>query len=384
MPSVVKRDPLNPFPWYAAMRQSEPVFLDQSGVWHVFQHAHVQRVLSEWQTFSSERSEPGGGPESALGASLISTDPPRHRQLRSLVTQAFTPRAVEDLAPSIASIVDSLLDQAAERGHEVDLIADLATPLPVTVIAQLLGIPVTDRARFKEWSDAVVSHAYATTAMSFGQAMREMGSYFHALLGERRIHPRQDLLSGLLRAQLDGIQLNELELLGFCALLLVAGNETTTNLIGNAVLSLDEAADQRQALIERPTLVADAVEEGLRHRSPVQSMFRTAKQDAEINGQRIPANSWVVAWIGSANRDEKVFTDPDRFDLHRDTHRHIAFGYGIHFCLGAPLARLEARITLEALYQRFPDLQVARNARLEALESNVVYGLRSLPVRLKA
>ena len=365
------------------MRQSAPVFLDSSGVWHVFQHADVQRVLSDWQTFSSERSEPGSGPESALGASLISTDPPRHRQLRTLVTQAFTPKAVEDLAPSIANIVDSLLDQAAEHGEEIDLIADLATPLPVTVIAQLLGIPVADRARFKEWSDAVVSHAFATTAMSFGDAMREMGAYFLALLGERRINPRDDLISALLRAQVDAVQLNELELLGFCALLLVAGNETTTNLIGNAVLSLDDAAEQRQALIEAPTLVADAVEEALRHRSPVQSMFRTAKRAAEIGGQSMPAESWVVAWIGSANRDETVFPDPDSFDLHRNTQRHIAFGYGIHFCLGAPLARVEARIALQALYQRFPALKIAPNARLEPLESTIVYGVRRLPVRLR-
>ncbi len=379
----MQRDPLNPFPWYAAMRQGNPVWRDPSGVWHVFAYPDVQRVLSDWQVFSSERSEPGGGVESALGASLISSDPPRHRQLRNLVTQAFTPKAVEDLAPSIRGIVDELLDQAEARG-EMDLVADFATPLPVTVIAQLLGIPVSDRAKFKTWSDAVVSLSADRDGMSFGQAMREMGAYFMQMLAERRGQPRADLISGLLQAQVDGQHLTDMELLGFCALLLIAGNETTTNLLTNAVLCLDEDTQQRQQLLQDASLLAGAIEETLRYRSPVQSMFRSSTRDVQMGDQVIPAESPIVAWIGSANRDGSVFEHPDTFDLRRNTQKHLAFGYGIHFCLGAPLARLEARIALEALYRRFPHLRVVANTRLRPLDSTIVYGLRELPIKLAA
>ncbi|HEY2594989.1 MAG TPA: cytochrome P450 [Chloroflexota bacterium] len=377
----MQRDPLNPFAWYADMRRRNPVWRDPSaGAWHVFAYPDVQRVLSDWHVFSSERGG-AGGVESALSASLISSDPPRHRQLRNLVTQAFTPKAVDDLAPSISAIANDLLDQAESRG-EMDLVADFATPLPVTVIAQLLGIPVADRARFKIWSDAVVSDSYRSGGMSFGQAMREMGGYFTRLLAERRREPRRDLVTSLLGAQVDGQHLTELELLGFCALLLIAGNETTTNLLTNAVLSLDEATDQREQMLQDLSLLPSAIEETLRYRSPVQSMFRASAQTVELGGQLIPADASVVAWIGSANRDEGVFKDPDRFDLHRDAQTHLAFGYGIHFCLGAPLARLEARIALGELYRRFPHVRVVPETRLQPLDSTIVYGLRQLSVTL--
>ncbi len=381
MTQGVQRDPLNPFPWYAAMRQQNPVWCDPSGIWHVFAYPDVQRVLSDWQVFSSERREPDGGVESALSASLISSDPPRHRQLRNMVTQAFTPKAVDDLTPGISSIVDDLLREAEARG-EMDLVADFATPLPVTVIAQLLGIPVSDRALFKLWSDAVVSHSYRSGGMSFGQAMREMGAYFMQLVAARRREPRADLISRLLEAQVDGEHLSDLELLGFCALLLVAGNETTTNLLTNAVLSLDDAPDERQQLLQDMSLLPGAIEETLRYRSPVQSMFRSSTREVELGGQLIPADAAIVAWIGSANRDAGVFDDPDRFDLLRNAQKHLAFGFGIHFCLGAPLARLEARIALEALYRRFPHVRVVAKTRLEPLNSTIVYGLRELPVTL--
>lgn len=383
MAQDIQRDPLDPFPWYARMRRHDPVWRDPSGSWHVFLYADVQRVLSDWQAFSSERSDPSGGVESALSASLISSDPPRHRQLRNLVTQAFTPKAVDDLAPIISAIVGDLLDQAEARG-EMELVADFAIPLPVTVIAQLLGIPVADRARFKIWSDAVVSQSYRSTGMSFGQAMREMGAYFMQLLAERRRQPRSDLITSLLQAQVDGQHLTELELLGFCTLLLIAGNETTTNLLTNAVLCLDEVPDQRQQMLENMSLLPGAIEETLRYRSPVQSMFRASTRAVELGGKLIPASAPVVAWIGSANRDGGVFEHPDAFDVHRNAQTHLAFGYGVHFCLGAPLARLEARIALEAFYGRFPRVRVVPGTRLEPLDSTIVYGLRRLPVTLAA
>ena len=279
--------------------------------------------------------------------------------------------------------MDDLLDRAEPRG-EMDLVADFATPLPVTVIAQLLGIPVSDRAKFKIWSDAVVSLSAASDGMSFGRAMREMGAYFMQMLSQRRGAPRADLISGLLQAQVDGQHLTDLEPLGFCALLLVAGNETTTNLHTNAVLGLDEGAHQRQQLLQDMSLLPGAIEETLRYRSPVQSMFRISTRDVQLGDQVIPAESPVVAWIGSANRDGSVFEDPDTFDLRRNAQKHLAFGFGVHFCLGAPLARLEARIALEALHRRFPHLRVIANTRLRPLDSTIVFGLRELPITLAA
>ena len=371
---------LNPFDWYRHQRENAPVFYDADRhIWMVFGYEDVQRVLSEHATFSSEYGR-GGGASDPLGASIISTDPPRHRQLRTLVTQAFTPRTVAQLEPRIQGIVDGLLDTVAGAG-ELDIIGDLAYPLPVIVIAELLGIPAEDRAQFKQWSDAVVTGTRAA-GMAGRDPQAEMSAYFLRLIEERRREPRGDLISGLLAAQIEGEHLSQVELLGFCVLLLVAGNETTTNLIGNAILCLDEQPDALERLRAEPALLPGAIEEVLRYRSPVQFMFRATVREAEMGGQAIPAGRPVIAWIGSANRDPVQFPDPDRFDIARTPNRHLAFGQGIHFCLGAPLARLEARIALEALLQRARRIQVAPDARLDWLESTIVYGVKRLPVAL--
>ncbi len=266
----------NPFPWYEWMRRESPVHVDpQSGALSVFGYDDVQRVLSDFEAFSSERGRREGS--SALGASLISSDPPRHRQLRNLVTQAFTPRAVALLAPRITAIIDELLDQVAAAGR-MDFIEDLAYPLPVIVIAEMLGIPASGRAQFRRWSDAIVSPgaAPAPGQPSFMDAQREMAMYFGRLIAERGAEPRDDLISHLVAAEIDGQRLSAIELIGFCVLLLVAGNETTTNLLGNAILCFDEQPGAYERLREQPGLIPDAVEEVLRYRSPVQSMFRSA------------------------------------------------------------------------------------------------------------
>ncbi|HEV7216443.1 MAG TPA: cytochrome P450, partial [Chloroflexota bacterium] len=230
---------LEPFAWYRRMRDEAPVSYDaERGSWNVFRFDDVKRVLSDYAAFSSNFSGASGQSDQPLGSSIISTDPPRHRQLRSLVTQAFTPRAVQQLAPRIAALVDELLAGAAQRGH-MDIIDDFAYPLPVIVIAELLGIPAQDRAKFKEWSDAIVTGSVDTTTGS-GNVQQQMGRYFMHLIAARRQEPRDDLISGLLAAEIDGVHLSEVELLGFCVLLLIAGNETTTNLIGNAVLCFHE------------------------------------------------------------------------------------------------------------------------------------------------
>jgi cytochrome P450 len=358
---------LEPFAWYRSMREFRPVSRDPNwGGWTVFTYADVQRVLSDHQAFSSEYGDLG----------LLHTDPPRHRQLRNLVTEAFTPRTVEALRPRITQIVDELLDRVAPRGR-MDLIEDFAVPLPVSVIAELLGIPLDHRDQFKRWSDAIVTGG--RSGMSNVDARREMAVFFMDLMEERRRSPREDLVSALLAARIDGESLDQRELLSFCILLLVAGNETTTNLIGNAILCLDESPDADAELRAHPELLASAVEEVLRFRAPVQTMFRVTRSEVRLGDESIPAGDMVIAWIGSANRDPSQFTEPDRFDIRRSPNRHLAFGHGIHFCLGAPLARLEATIALGALLGRLGRLRVAREG-LEALPSQVLHGVRRLPV----
>lgn len=373
---------LEPFPWYRSMRDEGPVSYDaERGSWNVFRFDDVKRVLSDYASFSSNFSGASGQSDQPLGSSIISTDPPRHRQLRSLVTQAFTPRAVQQLAPRIASLVDELLDGVAQRGS-MDIIDDFAYPLPVIVIAELLGIPAQDRAQFKEWSDAIVTGSVDTSTGS-GNVQQEMGRYFMQLIVARRQEPRDDLISGLLTAEIDGMRLSEVELLGFCVLLLIAGNETTTNLIGNAVLCFHDQPDLQGRLLTDPELLAPTIEEVLRYRSPVQSMIRRAARDVDLAGQPIRRGQSVVAWIGSANRDESQFAEADQFLATRAPNQHLAFGHGVHFCLGAPLARLEARIALTALVQRLPGLRRANDEPLEPMASTIVYGVQRLPVAFR-
>jgi cytochrome P450 len=364
---------IDPYPFYQYMRQHQPISKDeQYNFWNVFRHQEVQQVLSDYANFSS--SVLGGG---AFGASMISSDPPRHRQLRSLVTQAFTPRTVSRQAERIGAIVAELLDKVAPTG-KMDIVQDLAYPLPVMVIAEILGIPTEDRARFKIWSDAVVGTAepghYPTNPQM------EMAQYFMEVIEQRRQQPQDDLISALLEAKLDGEQLTQLELLGFCFLLLVAGNETTTNLIGNAIYCFDEHPGVIEQLRAEPELIAGAIEEVLRYRAPVQYMMRIATNDVELSGTKIKAGERVFAFIGSANRDETIFPNPDVFDIRRDSKQHIAFGYGIHYCLGAPLARLEAKIALESVLQRLPELKRQREVHLRGMGDTIVFGFKSLPV----
>ena len=379
-------NPLDPFPHYERMREAAPVFHDeQSESWHVFRYDDVQRVLSEHARFSSRMH--GADPSETghlFASSLITTDPPRHRQLRSLVTQAFTPKAVDALAPRISQLTEELLEGIAALGT-ADLIQALAYPLPVIVISELLGVPAEDRDRFKLWSDVIVSQTRTGAATEDHQAAnQEMTEYFLNLIQQRRSGPGNDLISNLLSAEIDGQKLSVPELLGFCSLLLVAGNETTTNLIGNAVLSFTEVPGTIERLGKNPSLLPQAIEEVLRFRSPVQSMYRIAVAETTVGDVQIPAGAPLVAWIGSANRDERQFARAAQFDIDRDQIRHLAFGHGVHFCLGAPLARLEARIALEAILSRLPGLTVAPGSRLERMDSTIVYGLKGLPARWHA
>jgi cytochrome P450 len=374
---------LDPFPLYRQMRQQQPVFYDQERAnWNIFRFEDVQRVLSEYEVFSSRFA---GGEDSGepFSASMIATDPPKHRQLRSLVTQAFTPRAVQALAPRIRQIVDEYLEPTVQAGR-LDVIQDLGYPLPVIVIAEMMGIPSGDRQQFKAWSDNIVALADLSgevdESIMYNQDILEMSAYFLNMIEQRRQNPGDDLISGLVHASIDGESLTQIELIGFCALLLVAGNETTTNLIGNAILTLAEHPEDWQRLRQNRALLPQAIEEVLRYRSPVQSMFRVTKQAVTLAGQDIPAGAPLVAWIGSANRDEAEFPAADRFNIERSPNKHLAFGKGIHYCLGAPLARLEAEIALGEMLELFETIELDPQARIERQPSLLVYGLKSLPV----
>jgi len=378
---------LDPFPLYESMRHSEPVYHDpERGNFSLFRYGDVQRALSDFESFSSQfRGDRAPNSGQPFAASLISTDPPRHRQLRSLVNLAFTPRAVEALAPRISEIVHEQIEGIASA-DTMDVVRDLANPLPVIVIAEMLGIPSQDREKFKRWSDFAVQTANFETDIDIkrfmGTEMMEMGMYFMGMIERRRQAPGDDLISGLLNASIDGEHLSQIELLGFCVLLLVAGNETTTNLLGNAMLTFSEHPELWARLREKPDLIPSAIEEVLRYRSPVQAMFRVTRKEVELEGQTLPAHARVVAWIGAANHDETFFENPEQVDIERSPNRHLAFGHGIHYCLGAPLARLEAKIALGALAEKVERFCLEPDITLQRQPSFIVYGLQNLPIQI--
>lgn len=370
---------LNPFPRYRQMRRMAPLLQDpQSGVWSAFSYDAVQRVLSDYEHFFSgdgEHHPEDMGP----GASIIGMNPPDHRKMRDLVSRAFTPKAVQNLGERIRAIIDHQLEEPMARGS-MEVVGELTYPLPVIVIAEMLGIPAADRDQFKVWSDMVV--AGTDNHVSGYEGTRAMNAYFAKVVAECRQHLGEDLISSLIEAEVDGEKLTDPEIISFCDLLLVAGNETTTNLITNAVWTFSELPEVWEALRAEPARIPAAIEEVLRFRSPVQAMFRSVRVPMEWEGKHLRPGETVIAWIGSANRDEKKFPDPDTFNMDRRPNQHIAFGYGIHYCLGAPLARLEARLALEALVergvQRFRPL--LPKEQWEPVGGFIVYGVKRLPI----
>ncbi|HEV8677156.1 MAG TPA: cytochrome P450 [Methylomirabilota bacterium] len=376
----------NPYPFYHRLRREDPVHHSTLGPWVLTRYDDVELVLRD-----SRFGRAGFTPfldtdEDRLPPSMLFRDPPDHTRLRSLVSRAFTPRVIEAMRAHIQEIVDRLLERVRAAGA-MDLIADLAYPLPVTVICEMLGVPVEDQARIQQWStdvarslDAIGMTADPQVAERGRIGRRALADYFRALLPERRRHPREDLLSSLIAAEERGDRLTEGELLTTCILLFVAGHETTVNLIGNGVLALLRHPDQLARLRENPGLITSAVEELLRYDSPVQRTGRIPTADVEIDGRTIPKGSMVVAAIGGANRDPAHFPEPDRLDLGRPDNRHLAFGFGIHFCLGAALARVEGQVAIGTLLDRLPGLALATDTP-EWRESSVLRGLKALPVR---
>jgi cytochrome P450 len=378
------------YDWYRQMRETQPVFFDPKvQAWHIFRYDDVVRVLSDHTTFSSDESNflpPEYRNATPISSSMLRMDPPRHRKLRQLVSQAFTPRMVAQMEVRIKEITNGLLDQVQNMG-EMDVIRDLAYPLPITVIAEVLGIPAERREEFKQWSDAFVSGNGEETEEEqqelmqvVMQATNSMTAYFTRLFEERRAHPQDDLVSALLQAEVDGERLSHEELIGFCVLLLVAGNETTTNLIGNTILCLDEHPEVVQRLRANRDLVPGALEEVLRYYSPVKVTVRGTTTETTIGEQRIEAGKLLLVWIASADRDEAQFPGADQFTIEREPNRHLGFGRGIHFCLGAPLARLEAKIALNAMLDRLPGTWHVSDAPLSLISSMSVFGVKTLPM----
>jgi cytochrome P450 len=373
---------LDPFPWYEQMRRTQPVFYDQENkLWHVFLYDDVRTILNDPATFSSEVRQRTMSEEERKqvgNPSILGMDPPRHRQLRTLVTQAFTPRTVANLAPRINELVNEYLDKVSAHGR-MDVIEDLAYPLPVTVIAELLGVPTADQALFKHWSDTIVSLDQSSEERI--RVIKEMNTYLKAITDQRRQQSQDDLISALIAAQVDGEHLSEEDLLDFYRLLLVAGNETTTNLIGNAMVCFDEHPESIEQMRADPSLIPSALEEVLRFRSPIQRLIRVATKDTELHGQAIKAGDLVSPWLGSANRDESQFPHPNSFDIRRSPNRHLAFGHGIHFCVGAPLSRIESKIAYEVIVQRFSDIKRDRSIELQRIPAaSAFFGVQRLPV----
>ena len=379
----------SPYETYARLRENSPVHRTTLvRGWVLSRHADIDAVLRDHRRFSSDRrASPNFERRSQIGQmdqllveagiekvtrdnlrraveepSLLGLDPPDHTRLRSLVNKAFTPKQVEMLRPRIEAVVDELLD-AVEDGR-VDMMEALANPLPTIVIAELIGVPIEDRERFKEWSDAVartleptITHDEQIEALKANAGLWE---YFDAIIEERRAEPRDDLLSALIAAEEEGDRLTRPEMISTLTLLLVAGNETTTNLIGNGLLALLRHPEQLARLRDNPDLMENAVEELLRYDGPVQTDGRTTTEDVVIGGQEIKAGQQLILLLGSANHDPEVFDEPDELDLGRDVRNHLGFARGNHYCLGAPLARAESQIAFERLIARFGSMSLAQ------------------------
>jgi len=384
----------NPYAAYERGRREFPV-LPHAGlplrVASVFRYEDCQAILRDPDQWSNEFGfrEVFGEPADVPPPSMLGTDPPAHTRLRSLVSKAFTPRIVQRLEPRMREVAGELVDAALEAG-EVDLVEALTYPLPVVVIAEIIGIPAADRARFKRWSD----HAIANLGLVFfggldaervarqRHLLDEMREYFVPLAEERKRAPREDLLTGLVLAEHEGSKLSYDEMLSMLVLLLVAGNETTTTLIGNAALELLAHPDAEKRLRDDPKLLPNAIDEVLRFSSPVQFDPRRARRRAELHGVAIEPEDVVLCWLGSANRDERVFERPDVFDVGRERNAHLAFGFGPHYCIGANLARLEARVAIGELLAHTRSFERVGDELLPLHPSPVFRAVTKLPLRL--
>ena len=385
----------NPYPLYDRLRTEAPVHWDPFlHAWVVTRYADVVTVLHDVR-FSAQRT-PTPDVLTRMGLAALSPiaqvmvqqmlfmDPPAHTRLRSLASKAFTPRRVDLLQPHIQEIVDGLLDRVQAQGR-MDVMADLAYPLPAIVTAEMLGVPTSDCDQLKAWSAD-----FATMLGNFEhnpdhaprvrRSLEEMTAYFRAAIHQQREAPREGLIHALMTAEYEGDRLSEDEVIANVIITMVGGQETTTSMIGNGLLTLLRHPDQWQKLRADPSLISDAIEEMLRYESPIQHTARMTAQDLELGGQRLRQRQAVIAVLGAANRDPERFPNPDRFDIGRPDNRHVAFGWAGHFCFGAPLARMEGRVAFETLLRRMPQLTLEPHP--PTWQENLCYrGLTALPVR---
>lgn len=390
---------------YAHVRQTDPVHraigpVSGNPFWFITRYEDAVAVLKHPRigkdaraNLEPEHYEPyygadGGedNPFEAIDHHLLNLDPPDHTRLRALVQRAFTPRMVQNLVPRIQQVADTLLDNMAHQDDgPLDLLAHYAFPLPITVIAEMLGVPAADQDQFKAWSTTLL---FGGDQQAAGIAAMQFTQYIQEMIDARQEAPQDDLISALVQAEEDGDRLNRMELVSMIFLLLVAGHETTVNLIGNGTLALLQHPDQRALLVERlddDDLLRAAVEEMLRYNGPVETTtLRFAFEDVPLGETTLPRGAAVLVALLAANRDPQVFDAPDRFDIQRTPNRHIAFGSGIHYCVGAPLARLEGQIAIRSLLARYPALTLATTP--DALEWNpslLLHGMKAMPVTLR-
>lgn len=386
-----KNSPEAMFAWFRTMLDTQPVYRDKDRGWQVFGYNDVSRILADPVTFSSETARLFNAPQPDLDffdmGNLVTTDPPRHRQLRSLINTSFTPRAMAGLTPRIEKITNSLLD-AADGEDRFDLVDTLAYALPINVILELLGLPTEDEHLFRVWGNAIGTADAATVPPDLlenevGPAVRDMNAYLLEFMRGRRRQPAEDVISRLATAEIDGRLLEDGEIVGLIGLTMFAGHATTQALICNAVLLFNSNPEAEAAVRADRTLLPNAVEEVLRVRPPFARLARVTTVDTELGGHAIPAGELVTPWIAAANRDAKKFPDPDRFDIRRHNGGNLVFGQGIHFCLGAPLARLEARVALNIMLDRYREVVVEDVDSLEFEDPRQLICPLKLPVRVK-
>ena len=381
----------NPYPHYKPLLAGPPRILDLFGpTAMITRFADVTAVLRDHAHFSSVRprdpSEPPNEGPFAGARTMLFSDPPMHTRLRRLVSRDFTPRRIREMEPRIREIAKELIDATSRKG-DFHVMSGIANALPVMVIAEMLGVPPELNAKFKHWSDTIIGGDNnvpgAPQPPESIRAIDELGDYFTAEIEKRRANPGPDLVSALVAAHDEGEVMSAADLLSFVTLLLVAGNETTTNLIGNGTLALGRHPDQLDALKRDPAMLPRAIEEMLRYDGPVQSTVRFTKQPVQLGGTEIPAGAFAMMIVAAADRDPAQFKNPEKFDITRDPNEHVAFGEGIHFCIGAPLARMEARIAFEAMLERFPRLRLKDPAIKPTYKgSYFLRGLESLPLAI--
>ena len=374
---------MDPYEYYRHLRDNDPVCrMEGDGPWQVARHADVHQILRDNETFSSDVSMQ---PPEERQPSMLFSDPPLHNRLRKLVSYAFKPSHIEAQRQLIEVRTEELIEEM--RGQdEVELVDALASPLPVNIIAHMLGVVDGDMKAFKVWSDTIFSNIgdilFGVTSPEAERCANEMNAYFLERIAELRKHPVDHLLGRLVQTETEDGKLTDAELLSFCRLLLIAGNETTTGLITASVRIMDELPETMGQLRQNPSLVPTFIEEALRYYSPFAATIRKTTKPVEIAGVQIDEGELVTPMIGCANRDDRVFDRPDAFVIDRNPNPHLAFGFGIHFCLGAHLARLEGQIAVEALTRHFSRIELS--TALDAEEGSGLGGPKTLPVRLVA